>query len=221
MLKHLKQVNPSYDIKHITDDSFHTLGQILKAESFEKIFKFLSTTPMPLEGNSYVAHDETFFHQYEHLNAVDDIFGNMPVQYGYVNGFNQKLNSMEFHKSSEINVFLTEAVIMLAPFEALKHGKLNISDIRIYYVEPYTVLEFYPQTLHFSPCRVTDQGFKVGVILPYGTNMKFIQAHDQEDPLSSLLLKTNKWLIAHPEHQAMISNGAKVGIIGENIHIHY
>ena len=37
----------------------------------------------------------------------------MPVQIGYCNGHNSKLNAVEYHRSSEINVAATDAILIL------------------------------------------------------------------------------------------------------------
>ena len=40
-------------------------------------------------------------------------FGEMEIQIGYCNGHNSMLNALEYHKSSEINVAATDAVLLL------------------------------------------------------------------------------------------------------------
>ena len=84
----------------------------------------------------------------------------------------------------------------------------------------------YQTTLHLSPCRVCDEGFKDIVILPRGTNTPL---SDEEkmirdlstDPESELLLHKNKWVLAHPERQPLIDQGAHPGLIGENKELRY
>ena len=76
-------------------------------------------------------------------------------------------------------------------------------------------------TLHLSPCRVCDEGFKGIVILPRGTNTPLDSRIPNDDPESRLLLQRNKWVIAHPEREPLIRQGAHAGLLGENKELHY
>lgn len=37
----------------------------------------------------------------------------MPIQIGYCNGHNSKLNALEYHRDSEINIAATDMILML------------------------------------------------------------------------------------------------------------
>ena len=65
------------------------------------------------------------------------------------------------------------------------------------------------------PCDGKDDGFKVIVVLPRGTNtdLEKTEAVTAED---RLLFARNKWLIAHPE-SGLDADGAFVGLKGENL----
>lgn len=41
------------------------------------------------------------------------IFGELPIQIGYCNGHNSKLNALEYHRSSEVNVAVTDIILLL------------------------------------------------------------------------------------------------------------
>ena len=84
-----------------------------------------------------------------------------------------------------------------------------------------TAVEMYQTTLHLSPCRVCDAGFKGVVILPRGTNTPLDEKTPNGDPESKLLLQRNKWVIAHPEREPLIKQGAYPGLLGENKELHY
>lgn len=76
-----------------------------------------------------------------------------------------------------------------------------------------TAVEVYATTLHYAPCSVGNQGFRVGIILPRGTNYPLKDVHaGWED---QLLAATNKWLIGHPE--GGLPEGSHLGLVGENI----
>ena len=84
----------------------------------------------------------------------------------------------------------------------------------------------YQTTLHLSPCRTNDAGFRCVVVLPKGTNTPLSDGEKQmrdanTDPESVLLLQKNKWVLAHPERKPLIDQGAHPGLIGENKELHY
>ena len=223
MLNSLQQKNPNLIIKSILDVSFKRYGRILNSKSFHAYFNYLKLhTDMPEQGNHYVAHDQDIMLDTTNMNAINDVFGGIPLQFGYVNGYNSKLNALEYHKSSEINVCLTPLILILARTEDFNNlCQIDTSSTEIYYVPQGTVIELFSQTLHFSPCKVSDEGFKCGVLLPMGTNQSFVKATTLDIIENILLFKTNKWLVAHKEHHAFIKLGAYEGLTGINIDIKY
>lgn len=222
MISQLQEKNPNYKILSIQDSRFSRYGKVLNPDDFQDIFKYLeSHTIIPKTDNNYVAHDPNLEVNIKSHTAISNVFGDLPVEYGYVNGNNSKLNALEYHKSSEINIALTPLVLMLGRVEDIKNSQFLSDQVEIFYIPNHSVIEIFPQTLHFSPCKVSDEGFKCGVLLPFGTNMKFIsnkKIHQNED---ILLFKTNKWILVHQEHQKFIDLGAHAGLVGNNIEINY
>ncbi len=222
MLKHLQEKNRSLSIYDITDTRFSKFGRVLPKENFEDAITYLSEkTEVPNDGNKYIAHDSDFLDFITTETPYQDVFGNMKLQFGYVNGHNQKLNSLEYHKSSEINIAASSFVLLLGLVEDITNNTYQSSNLTAFYIPKGTVFEIYPRTLHFSPCEVNKTGFKCGVILPYSTNMSFIQSKTLKQNEDRLLFKTNKWLLAHEEHQTFITKGAHKGIQGINYKINY
>ena len=43
----------------------------------------------------------------------DSLYGGMPVQIGYCNGNNYLLNAVEYHRDSEINIAVTDMILIL------------------------------------------------------------------------------------------------------------
>ncbi|MDO4267342.1 MAG: DUF4867 family protein, partial [Eubacteriales bacterium] len=84
-----------------------------------------------------------------------------------------------------------------------------------------TALEMYQTTLHLSPCRVTDEGFKDIVVLPRGTNTPLEVKPEPVENEGVLLLQKNKWVIAHPDREPLIKQGAHPGFLGENKELKY
>lgn len=222
MLQELKQKNPQLTFYSIRDPKFAAYGKILDINRFSEIVTYIDDhTTIPEKENQYVAHDPKMQLSLTNLSAYHDVFGDMPVEFGYVNGQNQKLNALEYHKSSEINIAITPFVLLIGSASDIQHKSYDSSQLLAFYVPEHTAIEIFPRTLHFSPCKVLESGFKCGVILPYGTNMNFIHAKVLDSDESYLLFKTNKWLLAHPEHEKMISQGAHAGLVGTNYEIKY
>ena len=48
----------------------------------------------------------------------------MPIQIGYCNGPNSTLNGLEYHKSSEINIAITDMVLLLGKVQEVENNFL-------------------------------------------------------------------------------------------------
>ena len=207
-------------IYKVTDPEFVNYGRIIEGYEEEKkqIEETLrEKTPIP-EGTDYVAEDKAL----QELPAADKItnslFGGSPMQFGWCNGHNTKLNCLEYHRSSEINLGTTDFILLLAKREEIVDYKIDSSKVKAFLVPKGVMVEVYATALHYAPCQASkDSGFQVLVGLPKGTNVgkpDFTPAN-QED---KLITATNKWLLAHAESSEAI-DGAWVGITGENIDI--
>lgn len=222
MIEQLREKNPTMHIYSVTDPQFSVYGEVLGSKPFDSFLQYLKKeTSVPNEGNVYLAHCEELKELSKDNETVEDIFGCVPLEYGYVNGNNTKLNAMEFHKSSEINVMASPLILLLATISDITDDGLDSSVVKAFYIPEDTVIEVYGTTLHFSPCKVADAGFKCGVILPFGTNMEFVKSKGTSGKYNKYLFKTNKWLLNHPENQRMADLGAHVGVTGKNIEIAY
>ncbi len=219
MIDHLNSVNKTLKFKSVYSDAFTTYGKVISAIDFTALIAAIEKTAMPEQGNRYVAHDDTCYASVQQAH-LDELFGEMPVQVGYVNGYNSKLNALEYHKSSEVNVAITDLVLLLGKVQAIEHNQYHSNQVEAFFVPAGTAIEVYGTTLHFAPCKVEDSGFKCAVILPLGTNVADRKGSGVGEE-SKLLFKTNKWLLAHPEHKALIEQGAHQGILGENIEVYY
>lgn len=141
----------------------------------------------------------------------------MPIQIGYCNGNNSSLNGLEYHKGSEINYAITDLVLLLAHIWEIKNNQLNSENVVGFYLPVGTAIEVFSTTLHFAPCRVSDSGFKCLVVLPVGTNLALDEKPEIITEEDKLLFMRNKWLIAHPEAERLVKNGAYIGIRGKNL----
>ena len=142
----------------------------------------------------------------------------MPVQIGMCWGHNTKLNCLEYHRDSEVNIGTGDFILLLAKQDEIVDGKLDTAKVRAFRVPAGVAVEVYATTLHYAPCHVNaDQGFRVAVVLPKGTNeaKPSITPVNEED---KLLWAKNKWLLAHAD-SVEANQGAAVLLDGENIDI--
>lgn len=220
-LERLNQAN-DVPILSVKDPAFAPYGRVIEGYDFSPLTAYLEEhTPIPESGNIYVASDPEL-EKLPPMEAVRHVFyGGMPVQAGYCNGRNTTYNGFEYHKGSEINVAATDFMLVLGHTWLIKDNTYRVEDAQVFFVEKGTAIEMYQTTLHLSPCRVCDEGFRGVVILPRGTNTPLVKKMETGDPESKLLLQTNKWVIAHPEREPLIRQGAFPGLLGENKELHY
>ena len=202
-------------IQKVTDPAFRKYGQVLEGYDFTGLIKEMKHTPVP-EDVIYVPSVE----ELEALDIMKDLqnkgYGGLPIQIGYCNGHNKKLNAVEYHRNSEINVAVTDLVLLIGHQQDIEPDHTyDTSKIEAFLVPAGTGIEVYATTLHYAPCHVNEGGFQCVVVLPKGTNtdLTFQTEKTGED---SLMTAKNKWLIAHEDAKiAGAFNGLKV----ENITI--
>ena len=201
------------DIQKVTDQAFRKYGQVLEGYDFTGIIKEMKHTPVP-EDVIYVPSAE----ELEALDIIKDLqnkgYGGLPVQIGYCNGHNKKLNALEYHRNSEINIAVTDLILLIGHQQDVEPDHTyDTSKVEAFLVPAGTGIEVYATTLHYAPCHVNEGGFQCVVVLPKGTNtdLTFPTAKTGED---KLMTAKNKWLIAHEDAQI---EGAFNGLKGENI----
>lgn len=221
MLERLNQVN-RVEVLSVASPAFAPYGRIVTGYDFSELTAYLEEkTEIPASGNIYVASVPEMEALPVMQQVQDVLYGGMPVQIGYCNGRNTTYNGFEYHKGSEINIAATDFMLVLGHTWEIKANTYRVEDAKVFFVEKGTAIEMYQTTLHLSPCRVTDEGFRDVVILPRGTNTPLEDKGTAADAESKLLLQRNKWVIAHPEREPLIKQGAHPGLLGENIELHY
>lgn len=201
------------EIQKLTDTSFGKYGKVVTEFSFDKILKEMEHTPLP--------KDVVYVPSVEELEALPEAaevcrkgFGGLPVQIGYCNGDNHKLNALEYHRSSEIDIAADDLILLLGCQQDIEQGDIyDTSKVEAFLVPAGTAVELYATTLHYAPCSAKEGGFRCVIILPKGTNeeLPFRPAAEGEN---RLLTAVNKWLIAHEEAGI---EGAFCGLKGENV----
>lgn len=206
-------------IHSVFDPEFKPYGQIVTGldQTVTELVTALAATP---QGSAveYVPTDPALQELPAAQVVADHCFGGMPVQLGWCNGHNPKLNCLEYHRDSEFNLGTEDFILLLARQEEIVDGLLDTEKVQAFKVPAGVLVEVYATTLHYAPCHCDpDKGFRVLVALPWGTNTDrpVMDNKTAEDPF---LTARNKWLLAHPESDEA-KGGAKVGLTGKNIDI--
>ena len=202
----------------VRDPEFAPYGSVLEGYEASGLLAALSETPCPEEGTVYVASEGTLEALPVAQEIADRAYGGMPVQLGYCNGHNTKLNCLEYHRDSEMNLGTEDFILLLAKREDVVDGKLDTACVKAFRVPAGVLVEVFATSLHYAPCNAAaGQGFRVLVVLPRGTNTDKpeIAVGNEED---NLLWARNKWLLCHPESPEA-GQGAYVGLVGENLDI--
>ena len=143
-------------------------------------------------------------------------YGGMPIQLGWCNGHNTKLNCLEYHRDSELNIGAEDFILLVAREDDILGGRLDTARVKAFRAPAGAVVEVYATTLHYAPCSASKgAGFRVVIVLPRGTNgpkpaMTPLNGEDET------LWACNKWLLAHAE-SSEAAQGAPVRLDGVNV----
>lgn len=201
----------------VYDPAFRPYGRVLEGYDTTALVAAMQTIPMPAGGTAY----EPSIPALEESGIFDAMqnraYGGMPIQIGMCWGYNTKLNCLEYHRDSEVNVGETDFVLLLAKQDEIEDGKLDTSKVKAFRVPAEIAVEVYATTLHYAPCQISSEGFRVAVVLPNGTNMEK-PAFEPQSEEDTWMTARNKWLLAHPD-SSEAKTGAHIGLTGKNIDI--
>lgn len=222
MLEHLNNVN-DVDVLSVFSNDFKSYGNIVEGYDFSELICYMqNNTEIPkTNGNVYFPSIEDMENTAVAHKIENEIYANMPIQIGYCNGRNSTYNGFEYHKGSEINIAVTDFMLVLGHTWQIKENRFYVGDEKVFFVPKGTAIEMFQTTLHLSPCRVNDEGFMDIVVLPKGTNTSLDIKPSNKDGENALLLQKNKWVIAHKDREPLIKQGAYAGLIGENKELKY
>lgn len=202
-------------IYSVTDERFKTYGRVVTGIDFSELCKAMEETPCP-EDVIYVPGDQKLEALPVMKELTDKTYGELQIQIGYCNGHNCMLNAFEYHRSSEINVAVTDAILILGRQQDITEDfTYDTSLAEAFLIPAGTAVEVYATTLHYAPCGVNGQGFRVTVVLPKGTNLDLEVAHTEGE--DGHLTAKNKWLLGHPE--GGLPEGSPMGLVGKNLNI--
>lgn len=222
-LRELREANPGLEILPVTDPAFARYGRVIAGLDASREVQYFRE-------NLRIGNEVVYEASVPGLEAAGALlgqlrerhYGEMPVQLGWCYGHNWSLDGLEYHKGSEIDVAVTNCALMLAHYDDIHWDErpwLDSAAVKVFYVPQGTVFELYAWGLHFAPQHVSDsEGFCILVALPRETNFPLAS---KPAPVgeAALLFARNKWLLAHPEAEALVRDGAFVGIRGKNLNL--
>ena len=148
MLKRLNEVN-KIDVNSVHGEKFRTYGRIIKGYKFDNLISYMNkNTTIPESGNVYIASESEMEQDPIHNEIKNHFYGGMNIEIGYCNGRNSTLNGMEFHKSSEILVAVTDLMLILGHVWDIDNNQFDGENSEVFYVEKGSVIEIYSTTLH-------------------------------------------------------------------------
>ena len=109
-----------------------------------------------------VPEDVIYVPSVDELEALDvakelqnRAYGGLPIQIGYCNGHNKKLNAVEYHRNSEINVAATDLVLLIGEQKDIEDDfTYEYIKIEAFLVPAGTAIEVYATTLHYDACEL-------------------------------------------------------------------
>ena len=205
-------------IYSVTDPEFKPYGKILEGYDTAELCAAMEAIPLPDSGTAYRPGIDSLEACAVFAQFRDRAYGGMPIQLGMCWGHNTKLNCLEYHRDSEVNLGAKDFILLLAKQDEIVDGVLDTALVKAFRVPGGVPVEVYATTLHYAPCQAcASEGFRVAVILPAGTNTEkpVFTPGNAED---AWMTARNKWLLAHPE-SGEAKNGTHIGLSGINIDI--
>lgn len=212
-------MNEHIAIMDITDIEFNPYGKLLTGYNLTQIIKYAKNhIQIPAEGNRYIPSVEEL-EAFPVAQVIrNEVYGELPIEVGYCAGQNTKLTGLEYHQGSEVVIAATDCIHIVGKLQDIKNDTYDSSNVKAFFQPKGTAVELYSTTLHYAPCRVSDEGYLTIVILPEGTNLPLENAGSSSGK-NVLLTKKNKFLMVHSSQKAKIDSGVHPGLIGELIEI--
>jgi hypothetical protein len=205
-------------IYSVTDPEFKPYGKILEGYDTGELKAAMEAIPLPAEGVAYEPGIDSLEACAVFSELRDRGYGGMPIQLGMCWGRNTRLNCLEYHRDSEINIGVGDFILLLAKQDEIENGVLDTAKVKAFRAPAGLPVEVYATTLHYAPCHTDPEaGFRVAVVLPRGTNTAkpdFAPKCGEDGWMTA----RNKWLLAHPQSDEA-GSGAHIGLSGINIDI--
>ncbi len=213
------KINSEYKIGKISNPDFRKYGVVWEGFDIDELKEFAEENISVDPRENFYAPSNPELESLPLMKSIsDEVYAGMPVEAGECTGQTRNFTAVEYHQGSEVNIALTDVVMVLAHRAVLEEkGSINPrKDAELFFVPAGTVFEMYSDTLHYSPIKVHDSGFAVIVILPQGSNQPLPDGFKAEN---RRIVKKNKFQLVHACRKDKIAAGAVIGVTGELIEL--
>ena len=152
-------------IQNVSDAAFKKYGKVITGLDCSDIIAAMAETPCP-ENVVYVPGAESLESCASAKGIAYTLYGGMPVQIGYCNGNNHKLNGLEYHRDSEVNIAVTDSSCSSAPSRTSKTASTIRLRSKRSSCPPAPLSRFTPPRCTMRRAMQTTDGFKCVVALP-------------------------------------------------------
>ena len=140
------------EIKKITDPAFRKYGRLVTNVDFTELIEALKEHTSIPEGVAYEPSVTALEATATAAQLKTITYGELPIQVGYCNGHNTKLNALEYHRNSEINVAATDAVLLVGMQQDIADDfTYDTSKVEAFLLPAGQAAEIYGTTLHYAP----------------------------------------------------------------------
>lgn len=215
-LEKIRTTNPELNIININSDEFRDYGVVYDEFDLDEINRYMDSMPIPAE-NVYVPKNP----EIEKMSIIEqlshDVFGGMELSAGQCAGHCDAFSAIEFHQGSEVNITFTDVIMVLGKRRDLHGYEFNAEEhTQLFYVPKGTVFEMFSDTIHYSPIDVDPAGFKALVVVLNGTNEPLPSSFKSNN---KMLVKKNKFQLAHKSREDKVQAGILPGVKGKLIQV--
>lgn len=180
----------SQPILAVDHRAFAQYGNVIQQiDSTEMVATLRAQFTIPKSGVEYVRTAEVLENLAIIKQLAHRVYGDMPIQAGYVCGHNRGLEGVEYHQGSEVIVAATDLILLLGKREDLHDDRFDSRRAVAFSVQRGQMVELYGTTLHHCPCHVDhEEGFLAAIILLQGTNAEL----GNLEPVG-ILARQNTW----------------------------
>ncbi len=113
-------------IHSVLDAEFKPYGKVLEGYDTTELKRVMLAIELPESGTAYRPGIESLEACDIFSELRDRAYGGMPIQLGMCWGHNTKLNCLEYHRDSEVNIGTHDFILLLAKEDEIEAGVLGV-----------------------------------------------------------------------------------------------
>lgn len=154
------------NIQSVNDKAFEVYGRVVDGYDYAELLATLEKcSEKPADSVIYVPGCAELEATPAYKDLQINCYGGMPIQIGYCNGTNTKLNCFEYHRDSEIDIAADDVILLVARQRIYRMARLIHPRQKLSYVQRELLLSSTQRPYimrHAVPSLV-----KVSVLLSY------------------------------------------------------